>query len=210
MNWIKIVVTYAAAAVLSLWLWSEFTSRLPAEALDDSPDGPFIAALATRIDRVRIDRGEELVEFRRDAEGRWRLFEPAGIEAPSDIVDAVVDTLTTIGAIETVARDPGTDGEYGLNPPRLRLRLDADGEAVSTVSFGHRNPTRTAVYAKKAGENAVYLLGLNAQYYLDLALEHIDRERGLAAPPDVAATAGDPPGAPEGDPTDDPAAVPGD
>ncbi len=48
----------------------------------------------------------------------------------------------------------------------------SDGTARKVrVLLGARNPTRTAVYAKRDDRPAVYLVGLNVQYYEDLIFE---------------------------------------
>ena len=37
--------------------------------------------------------------------------------------------------------------------------------------LGGRNPTKTALYAKRADAPAIYLIGLNLRYYSDLIVE---------------------------------------
>ncbi len=190
MTWKRILVYYLGAAVLGLYLQATLEARTPTETLDEKPEFAFVEALASRMDRVLIDRHGVLVEARR-VEGRWRFVEPAGAELPSDLIDALLDTLMTIPPIEIFAESSGAadgnrgSGEYGLMPPSTRLRIERDGEIVASIALGARNPTKTAVYAKKAGEESVYLLGLNAQYYIDLLFEHVQRatgERAGAAP----------------------------
>ena len=61
----------------------------------------------------------------RDADRRWVLREPVGAEVPHDIVEAVIETLSTVPVIETGAND-GVDA-HGLRkppppPPPLRCR----------------------------------------------------------------------------------------
>ena len=178
MSWTKILVYYVAAALLGWHLSSTLAERTPEEVLDERPEFAFVEALASRMDRVLVEREGRRVEARR-VDGRWSTVEPGDIDVPNDLYEALLDTLMTIPPIEIVSEgDDGAapgQGDYGLMPPSSRMRIEEDGEIVASIAFGARNPTKTAVYAKKAGEDRVYLLGLSALYYLDLLFEHLDR-----------------------------------
>jgi len=75
------------------------------------------------------------------------------------------------GPIELIPEGSGDLAAYGLDPPQAIVRMASAGRPVATLEFGERNPTRTAVYARRPDQKQVYLLGLNAQYYLDLIFE---------------------------------------
>ncbi|HYB97856.1 MAG TPA: DUF4340 domain-containing protein [Candidatus Limnocylindrales bacterium] len=175
MTWPRILAYYALAFVLGAHLWSVHSARTVEEAKPAATNEPFLAAVPERIDRVRAERADAAVEFQRQ-QGRWAITEPVGLASPSDIVDALLDGLVATPPIEIVADSVERHGQYGLNPPRIRLRVEQAGEVLSTIAFGELNPTRTAVYAKKAGKDEVYLLGLNSQYYLDLIFENVRRQ----------------------------------
>ncbi|HYC53862.1 MAG TPA: DUF4340 domain-containing protein [Candidatus Binatia bacterium] len=175
MSWPRVLLYYVLAIVLGAHLWNVHSSRTIAEERAPATTEPFLAAVPERIDRVRAERSDAAVEFQRK-DGRWTVTEPAGIASPGDIVDALLDGLVGTPPIEVVADTVERHGQYGLNPPRVRLRIEQAGEVLSTVAFGELNPTRTAVYAKKAGKDEVFLLGLNSQYYLDLIFENVRRQ----------------------------------
>jgi hypothetical protein len=40
-----------------------------------------------------------------------------------------------------------------------------------SVQIGARNPTQTAVYARRGDEDAIFLVGMNLRYYIDLIFE---------------------------------------
>src|SRR3989442_1562213 len=56
--------------------------------------------------------------------------------------------------------DPATPGDYGLGPGGRRLGLAAaDGRPLLALELGERNPAWTGLYARRAGEPAVLLVG---------------------------------------------------
>lgn len=179
MSWLRIAITWVLAAALTAHLVAATRDVAATEEKAASAEGPFLAAVPERIDRVRLENDKETVTFER-RDGRWTVTEPEGIQAPSDTIDAVLDSFTSLPPIEVVSQGVENEGQFGLVPPRVRLRLEQQGELVSTIVLGELSPTRTAVYAKKSGSDDVVLLGLNAKYYLDLVFENVRRQKGSA------------------------------
>ena len=66
---------------------------------------------------------------------------------------------------------PGDLASFGLANPSSSIVLTTDGAGSAhevTVFLGDRNPTHTALYARRAEDARVYLVGLNLRYYEDL------------------------------------------
>lgn len=184
MSWLRIVVYYAAAALLTAHLLSVTGEHKAETAATAEAKLPFLEAVPERIDRVRVEQDDLAVQFER-REGRWIVAEPEGLAPPGDVVDALLETLTSLPAIEIVSDGVEHEGQFGLVPPRARIRLEQEGTLVSTIVLGELSPTRTAVYAKKSGKDEVALIGLNSRYYLDLVFENVKRQRqssGATAP----------------------------
>ena len=191
MNWLRIVVYYAVAAALTAYLTGVTHERDAAVAPPTEQKLPFLEAVPERIDRVRAEQDDLAVQFER-RDGRWVVTEPEGLAPPGDVVDALLETLTSLPVIEIVSDGVQHEGQFGLVPPRARIRVEQGGTLVSTIVLGELSPTRTAVYAKKSGKDEVALIGLNARYYLDLVFENVRRQRqssGAAAPSEKAAAA---------------------
>src|SRR5207247_1051853 len=76
---------------------------------------------------------------------------------------AVTDLIAALGGLRpltTVDADPATPGDYGLGPGARRLELaGADGRPFLALELGERNPAWTGLYARRAGEPAVLLVG---------------------------------------------------
>ena len=169
MSWRAVAVYWVLAIAVAGQLgWTLRTRERPAT---DAPvvATPIVETPAATIDDVLAQRGESALEFRKDS-GRW-AGEASAAGVSSDLVAAFLDTLTTIPPIELIPEGSGDLAAYGLDPPQAIVRMASAGRPVATLEFGERNPTRTAVYARRPDQKQVYLLGLNAQYYLDLIFE---------------------------------------
>ena len=196
MSWPRILVYYALAVLLTFHLTGVTRAREGAGAPVTAATTPFLEAVAERIDRVRLESESLAVQFER-RDGRWITTEPEGLAPPGDVIDAVLESLTTLPAIEIVADGSGHEDQFGLVPPRMRIRIEQQGALVSTIVLGELSPTRTAVYARKSGKDEVALIGLNAKYYIDLVFENVRRQRGSAgaqAPAGRAPAIATPPG----------------
>lgn len=49
--------------------------------------------------------------------------------------------------------------------------LTGVADAPVTILIGARNPTRTAVYARRSDRNTIFLVGMNLSYYIDLIFD---------------------------------------
>ncbi len=164
---------YLVAAVLGLNLWWSAGARLARpEAGAARPLEPLVSFDPAAVREVRVSRSGRSVVLERAVGGRerWRAVRPAGAAVPADLVDALLDALSTLPPVEVVSADGSTAARFGLKPARTVVALKTAGGAEDTVFLGERNPTRTAVYAGK-GSGPLYMIGLNAQYYADLILE---------------------------------------
>jgi len=146
------------------------------QSTEETVVAPLVAPPVDRFDEVLIARGADRLTFRRN-DGRWEELTPAGLSVPSDLVAALLDTLSTIPPIERLAGEDAAAPEFGLVPAQTRIELRSGGSPVVEVDIGRRNPTRTAAYAAVAGKPEVYLIGLNAQYYLELIFDEVARQR---------------------------------
>lgn len=175
MTWRSVAVYWVLATVVGTNLYAEWRARNPFEAEAVLPQAAIVVADSAPIDGVVATRGSLALDVRRVSE-RWTVQQPAGLQLQPDLIDALIDTLTTIAPVEIVEEAAGRGREFGLSPPLFTVRLDSGPRTLATVELGYRNPTRTAVYARLAGEDRVYLLGLNAQYYVELLYEEVDRQ----------------------------------
>ena len=200
MNWWKVALYWVLAGLLTLNLVRHEASLPGGGELEGEAKGtlamPFLEAVPERIDRVRLEKGDAAIDYQRK-DGRWVVLQPAGLRPPGDVIDAMLDSLTTLPPVQVVAEGVEQQGQFGLEPPFARIRLEQQGSVVSTIVLGTTSPTGTAVYAKQSGRDQVMLIGLNARYYVDLAFE--DAKRQAAAGPEAAPAVEPSSGEPAGD-----------
>jgi hypothetical protein len=172
-TWRHVLVYWVAAAALGGWLWIEsgWRAAVPVEEEGVAP----LVDETEDLDELAIVRREGTIRFALKG-GRWETVDPPGVSVTSDLVAALLDTLSTISPIEKLAESGRGSAEFGLEPPQSRILLGQRGDTVRELTIGKRNPTRTAAYAAISGEDAVYLIGLNAQYYLELIFDEVARQ----------------------------------
>ncbi len=136
--------------------------------------GPsMLATDAAAVQAVTFRKGDRSVRAVLQ-DRRWRTIEPAGAEVSSDLIAATIATLTEGQAAEKLAQQPEHDlAAYGLDAPSATVDVvigDAATKPV-TVEIGARNPTQTAVYARRRDQPAIFLVGMNLSYYIDLIFD---------------------------------------
>lgn len=134
----------------------------------------FLNLAESNIEGMELRRGSDVIRCRR-VDGRWQVVEPAGGAVPSDLVAALVANLTQLPDVEVVDEGGGDIAQFGLDPPVSEITLTQTDAQPTTVRFGSRNPSGTAIYAQHGDARRVYLIGLNVRYYEDLVFQ--------AAPP---------------------------
>jgi hypothetical protein len=174
-TWSRVAVIYAVLVVLVGYLAlvdgppSEETAPL-------EPPPPTASLLGTEADAVRVmtfEKDGRLVRASRES-GRWRPTEPMGARIPPDLFDAAIAALTAGQVSEKISPEAGHQlADYGLEIPAATIELvvgDLPSRPIS-VSIGARNPAQTAVYARRSDEEAIYLVGMNLRYYIDLIFD---------------------------------------
>lgn len=175
MTWTRVAVIYAILAVLVGYL-SLFDGPVTEQPTAPEPPPPTASLLGTDADAVRamtFHQAGRVVRASRET-GRWRPIEPMGARIPPDLFDAAIAALTAGQASEKMALDNDRQlADYGLETPTATIELvvgDLPNRPIS-VLVGARNPTQTAVYARRSDEDAIYLVGMNLRYYIDLIFD---------------------------------------
>jgi Domain of unknown function (DUF4340) len=144
----------ALLATLAGWLW--VVERRSAPALPAQP-APLLSAPPDAVARVELAEGERRLTAVRGEQG-WT--DVAGRPWSQGPVSDLLAALGTLRPLATVDPDPATPGDYGLGPGARRLELAAaDGRPLLALELGERNPAWTGLYARRAGEPAVLLVG---------------------------------------------------
>ena len=176
MSWRRVAAIYAALAVLAMWVLAfEREAPPPEPSAGAAPVAAqsLLGADASAVAAVRFTRHGETVRAER-ADDRWRAVGPRGTTVSPDLIDATVATLTAGQPSEQLTQRADDDlAAYGLDAPSASVDvvLRETPDRPITVLIGARNPTQTAVYARRTDQPAIFLVGLNLSYYIDLIFE---------------------------------------
>jgi Domain of unknown function (DUF4340) len=115
-----------------------------------------------KIDGVIIQNGDDKIDIRR-RDNKWRLETPIKDQADSSLIDNLLLDLggwqkdATISAKEMEA-DKARLGEYGLNKPKLRLKL-VGKDAPPEILFGKDAALDGKMYVRFENSKETYLAG---------------------------------------------------
>ena len=134
-----------------------------------------------KIDAIVILNGDEKIEFRR-SDNRWRLETPIKDQADSSLIDNLLRDLEnwqkegTISAKEIDA-DKSKLTEYGLNRPKLRLKLIGQ-DKPAPILFGKDAALEGKMYVRLEDSKETYLAGQSIKKEIDKKPEEF-RDRKL-------------------------------
>jgi hypothetical protein len=175
MSWRQVGVIYAILALLAGYVvLLDAGTPATTEVAAPAPVGPsLLESDAASVTTVTFRKAGRVVRAAREA-GRWRAIEPAGAEVAPDLIEATIATLTAGQAAEKLAAEPEHELQaYGLDVPSATVEVVTTNTSAPpvTVVIGGRNPTRTAVYARRSDQPAIFLVGMNLSYYIDLIFD---------------------------------------
>ena len=134
-----------------------------------------------KIDGIVILNGDEKIELRR-RDNRWRLETPIKDQADSSLIDNLLRDLGnwqkegTISAKEIDA-DKSKLNEYGLNKPKLRLKLIGQ-DKPAPILFGKDAALEGKMYVRFENSKETYLAGQSIKKDIDKKPEEF-RDRKL-------------------------------
>ena len=134
-----------------------------------------------KIDGIVILTGDEKIELRR-RDNRWRLETPIKDQADSSLIENLLSDFGnwqkegTISAKEIDA-DKSKLSEYGLNKPRLRLKL-LGPDKPAAILFGKDAALEGKMYVRFEDSKETYLAGQSIKKDIDKKPEEF-RDRKL-------------------------------
>src|SRR4051812_12838087 len=138
MNWKTTTVLLVVVVALGLYI-KFYESKRPGTIDAEKHARNVVNFDRDKIDGITIQNGDDKIDLRR-RDQTWRLETPVKDQADTTVVDALLSDLegwqkeSTISAKEIDA-DKSRLGEFGLNKPKLRLKLSGQG-APPEIWFG--------------------------------------------------------------------------
>jgi hypothetical protein len=123
-----------------------------------------------KVDGIIIQNGDEKIELRRK-DNKWRLASPIADQADSSLIDTILSELeswqkdTTISAKE-VESDKNRLNEYGLNKPKLRLKLSG-AEMPPEILLGKEAALEGKMYVRFENSKESYVVSQAVKKAID-------------------------------------------
>jgi len=182
MRWRQVILLYAIAGLLALD-YSRGGSSGEKGPADRKAGRPRVVRLdRATISEVAIQHGDRRVVARREGDG-WRVEEPARVDIPSDLVGAFVAAVLDADEIERIGNDQAP-AAFGLDDGATRVEIRPSGGPPETLWLGNANPSGTAVYARRLGDDDVILVGRAVRLYEELIFQALPRPAVPADTPD--------------------------
>ncbi|MCW5892498.1 MAG: DUF4340 domain-containing protein [bacterium] len=178
MHWRQVVVLWLVCLALGAWWWR---GEAPPAAEPGDGRPRFLRLVPDELIGLRVARGGRALVVARTGT-QWTVVEPSGAAVPGDLVTAFVRALAEAEEIDRTTA-PDDRRAFGLDEraTAIELRL-ADGSTVA-LTLGGPNPTGTAIYAMRAGDDGVVVLGRQLRTYEDLLFQALP---SATVPPDAA------------------------
>ena len=92
-------------------------------------------------------------------EANWQVMAPQKADADAAAVASITSSLASLEVQRVVDEMPANLGQYGLERPQIEVAFRArDQKEFDRLQIGDKTPTGGDLYAKKTGENRVFLI----------------------------------------------------
>jgi hypothetical protein len=180
MNWrTTLILAAVALAVFAYFRFFEIKQPSTEEAKRQAQN--VVTFDRSNIEGIVIQNGDEKIEMRRH-DNKWRLETPIKDQADGSLIDNLLSDLetwqkeATISAKEIEA-DKSKLNEYGLNKPKLRLKLLGQDKPPE-ILFGKDAALEGKMYVRFENSKETFLVGESIKKDIDKSPEEF-RDRKL-------------------------------
>src|SRR5438309_2903488 len=180
MNWrTTLILAMIALGVLAYLRFFEMKQPSTGEAKRQAQN--VVNFDRNKISCIVIQNGDEKIEMQR-RDNRWRLEAPIKDQADSSLIESLLSDLEnwqkddTISAKE-IETDQGKLNEYGVNRPKLRLKLIGQ-DRPPAILFGKDAALEGKMYVRFENSKETFLAGQSVKKDIDKKSEEF-RDRKL-------------------------------
>jgi hypothetical protein len=114
---------------------------------------------------------DEIVEFTLKAESgsvttarrtgdTWEIVAPRTLPASIPQMNGMTSMIAYLDVVRVIEEEPADLAQYGLDNPRITVEFKVrDGRTFGALQIGRRTPTGANMYARRADEKRVFLIG---------------------------------------------------
>ena len=122
---------------------------------------------------------DEIVEFTLKAESgsvttarkagdTWEIVAPRTLPASIPQITGMTSMIAYLDVVRVIDEEPTDLAQYGLDSPRITVDFKVlDGRSFGALHVGKRTPTGASMYARRADEKRVFLIGQHHEASLD-------------------------------------------
>lgn len=134
-------------------------SKRPASSADGSTETKekVFAVEADKINELRVTYQGQSALLRK-ADGGWKLFEPAQIDADPPEAIGVATALSNLEIVRVVDENATNLEQFGLAKPNIAIDFKVEGGSAGSLKLGNKNATQSEIYALKNDEKRVFLV----------------------------------------------------
>ena len=160
MNWKPTLLLLAVAAALLLYF--NFIENKRPGTSDLTKNATRVFALnRDEVNGLVVTNHDLKVDLQRNAQRQWTMKSPYADRADQTLISELFSDLESARSEDSFAvkaDDKGKLKEYGLQDPRVRLRIEPKGLKPVEVLFGNDTPIEGRTYLELGGQNTVYVV----------------------------------------------------
>lgn len=112
---------------------------------------------ADQIEEITVTTEGETTTLQK-ADDVWKLTAPVSADADNTAASSLATALASLEVTRVVDENATNFAEYGLAEPRIALAFKAQDGAAGELHLGDKNTTQSDIFARRAGENRVFLV----------------------------------------------------
>lgn len=126
--------------------------------------------LTSDVSRLIVTRKNEEIVFEKDTEEKWMIKKPLNVRASKDEIEKFLSQIRGIKVEEFVDDNPSNLSAYGLDNPKITIKVERKEKGPLTLYLGNRfkKGKDELVYVKREDRKNVY--AIKAEVY-DTALK---------------------------------------
>jgi hypothetical protein len=149
------LIVLAVLAVALGWFAYRESQRPPGS---DAPARDKVFAVeADQIEAITVRSGAGEETRLQKTGDSWQIVSPVAAPSDTSAVSSLTSNLSSLEIQRVVDESPADLGEYGLESPRVQVTFTSGGTEHGLL-LGNRTPPGTDLYAKRTGDDTVFLV----------------------------------------------------